>query len=357
MTAIRFATGLVVGKFAPLHRGHELVIERALAECSRVLVLSWSRPELPGYEPERRAAWLARRFPAVESLVLTGDSLRALDPPASLAELPANDSDVGAQRRFTAWICERAWGTRPDAVFTSEPDGADFAGELTSWFRRGDPAWAAVTAVLVDPARELAPISGTVLRADVHRHRAWLAPEVYRDFVGRVALVGGESTGKSSLARALAARLDTAHVEEYGRELWEERAGWLEFSDLVLIADEQVAREEVAAGKAREWLFCDTTPLTTLFYSHHMFGCADPALEALAGRRYGLTVLCQPDFPFVQDGTRQDAAFRQRQHNWYVAELTRRKVPFVAAAGGLEERVALVERALSAGAAIRSRDR
>jgi HTH-type transcriptional regulator, transcriptional repressor of NAD biosynthesis genes len=343
----RFASGLVVGKFCPLHRGHELVIRRALDDCDRVFVLTWSRPELAGCEPERRAAWLARLFPAVEALVLTDARLAALDPPAEVAALPANADDVGHLRRFTAWVCEAAWRVRPDAIFTSEPDGADFAAALTAWFRRGDPDRPAVAAVLVDPARRLAPISGTALRADIHAHRGWLSPEVYRDFVRRAALLGGESTGKSSLARAVARRLGTVHVAEYGRELWEARAGQLALADLLHIAEEQVAREESAAGRAREWLICDTTPLTTLFYSRHLFGRADPALEALAARRYDLVVLCEPDFPFVQDGTRQDDAFRQLQHAWYIEELRRREVPFLSVSGDPDRRIAAIERAAS----------
>ena len=338
----RFASGLVVGKFCPLHRGHELVIERALAECAAVFVLSWSVPELPGCGPERRAAWLARRFPSASSLVVTEERLARLDPPAELASLPANHADVGELRRFTAWIVEAAWGVRPAAVFTSEPDGADFARELTAWYRRTDADAPEVAAVIVDPERRLAPISGTALRRDVHAHREWLSPLVYRDFVRRIALLGGESTGKSSLAQALAAELGTVHVAEYGRELWEERAGQLAFADLLRIAEEQVAREQEAAGRAREWLVCDTTPLTTLFYSHVMFGCADPALEALAGRPYDVVVLCQPDFPFVQDGTRQDETFRARQHRWYEAELARRRIRFIAAAGDRIQRIAAV---------------
>ncbi len=345
MTA-RFASGLVVGKFCPLHRGHELVIERALADCAAVHVLSWSVPELPGCGPERRAAWLARRFPAVYSLVLTEERLAALHPPADFASLPANRADAGELRRFTAWVVEAEWGVRPSAVFTSEPDAADFAAELTAWYRRTDAAAPAVAAVAVDPERHLAPISGTALRRDIHAHREWLAPDVYRDFVGRIALVGGESTGKSSLAQALAAELGTVHVAEYGRELWEERAGRLAFSDLLRIAEEQVGREEEAAGRAREWLICDTTPLTTLFYSHAMFGCSEPALDALAGRAYDLVVLCEPDFPFVQDGTRQDETFRMRAQRWYEAELARRQVPFVRAGGDLTGRIAAVTASL-----------
>jgi HTH-type transcriptional regulator, transcriptional repressor of NAD biosynthesis genes len=343
----RFASGLVVGKFCPLHRGHELVIRRALDECERVLVLSWSRPELPGCEPERRARWLARLFPDAEALVLTDETLAALHPPPDFAALPGNDGDPALLRRFTAWICEAAWNVRPEAVFTSERDAADFAAELTSFHARRDPARPPVAAVVVDPARREAPISGSRLRENIHAHREWLSPAVYRDFVKRIVLLGGESTGKSTLAAALAAELATVHVPEYGRELWLARAGQLAFADLLHIAEQQIAREEAAAAHAREWLVCDTSPLTTLFYSHHLFGRADPALEALASRPYHLTILCEPDFPFVQDGTREPPAFRDRQHAWYLDQLSRRAVPFLSATGPPPRRLAAIVRALA----------
>ena len=60
----RFRRGLVVGKFAPLHKGHELVIGRALADCDEVIVISYSKPELPGCSPaERGRSGCSRGFP------------------------------------------------------------------------------------------------------------------------------------------------------------------------------------------------------------------------------------------------------------------------------------------------------
>jgi nicotinamide riboside kinase len=50
------------------------------------------------------------------------------------------------------------------------------------------------------------------------------APQVYADHVQRVAFIGGESSGKTTLARVLAERLQTVWVPEYGRTLWEQRA-------------------------------------------------------------------------------------------------------------------------------------
>jgi HTH-type transcriptional regulator, transcriptional repressor of NAD biosynthesis genes len=342
----RFSSGLVVGKFSPLHRGHELVIRRALADCERVFLLSWSKPELPGYEAERRSRWLERLFPGTERLVLTDESLLALEPPPVFASLPGNDAEPRLQRRFTAWICERVWRTRVSAVFAGESYAGPFADELTRCFREREPAHAGVTAVAVDPERGTVPISGTRIRAEVHAHRRFLSPEVYADFVKRVALLGGESTGKSSLAEHVARELGTLHVAEYGRELWERRAGALRFEDLLHIAEEQVAREQAAEGHASEWLVCDTSPLTTLFYSLELFGRADPALERLAARNYELVALCEPDFPFVQDGTRRDAAFRARQDGWYRTALAARAVPYLALAGAPDQRVQALCRAL-----------
>jgi HTH-type transcriptional regulator, transcriptional repressor of NAD biosynthesis genes len=342
----RFRAGLVVGKFCPLHRGHELLIRRALAESERVFVLSWAKPEFPGCGPERRARWLERLFPETERLVLAEADLAALDPPPELSVLPDDDVDIAVHRRFTAWVAERVFCVRPDAVFTSESYGEPWAADLTRHFRRGAPDHLGVTAVTVDPERASVPISGTVLRQDVHRHRAFLSPEVYRDFVKRLVLFGGESTGKSVLAAALADALGSAHVAEYGRELWEAKRGRLVFEDLLAIAEEQVAREDAAAGSANEWLICDTSPLTTLYYSRFLFGRADPRLGAHAERRYERTVLCAPDFPFVQDGTRQDESFRLRQDAWYREELARRGVPFLEVSGPHERRIADVVRSL-----------
>ena len=131
----------------------------------------------------------------------------------------------------------------------------------------------------------------------------------------------------------------TAHVAEYGRELWDQKKGNLGFEDMLLIAQTQIQREEQAAREANEFLFCDTSPLTTLFYSHYRFSKADAAVKHLAGRPYDFVILCAPDFPFVQDGTRQTESFRKRQHEWYLQQLASRQIPYLLATGSIENRI------------------
>lgn len=330
----RFGTGLVVGKFAPFHRGHELVIAAAFARCDQVVILSYSNPEFPGCEPARRADWLACRFHAAIRLVLD----------AKTEDIPANTASDGTHRAFCATVLRRHGHPRIDAVFSSEDYGPGFAADLAR--RQGAP----VVHVAVDPGRAAVPISGTTLRADVHAHRRFLDPEVYASFVERVALLGGESTGKTTLAAALAAAFGTTWVPEYGRELWVERNGRLAENDLLAIAREQIRREEAAARSAAtcRFVFCDSTPLTTLAYAFDLFGRADPELAALSARPYAHTFLCADDFPFVQDGTRRDAAFRSRQQAWYRERLA--ALPHLVAAGPVAARVHLVAAALAATA-------
>jgi NadR type nicotinamide-nucleotide adenylyltransferase len=171
---------------------------------------------------------------------------------------------------------------------------------------------------------------------------------VYASFVERVAILGGESSGKSTLARALAERFRTSWVAEYGRALWEEKHGELEFDDLLRIARRQIELEQSAAESAVRYLFCDTTPLVTRFYSNALFGRVDPALDTLCERPYSLFVLCAPDIPFDQDGTRRDEAFRLEQHEHYLQALRARNLPYLLVRGSVDERIAQVIRRLEA---------
>lgn len=330
-----FRRGLVVGKFSPLHLGHELLIREALAQCEQLYLLSYSLPELPGCEAPRRERWLQARFADVPALVVTPASIQAWRGEGKvLPDLPYNEAPDNQQRQFVAELCQVVLGTTVDAVFTSESYGDGFAAHLAACF--GHP----VQHVCVDQARSAVPISGTRLREDPHGLKGFLAPQVYADFVERIVLLGGESTGKSSLAAALAQALGSVHVAEYGRECWLARGGSLHYDDLLHIGLTQVEHENAAAERASRYLVCDTSPLTTLFYSGALFGRAEPELQRLAERPYGHILLCADDFPFVQDGTRQDDSFRRRQQAWYRDQLTRRGWAYHELRGSLSERVA-----------------
>src|SRR5690606_15569529 len=129
----RWRNGLVVGKFSPLHLGHEYLIETALAACKRVHVLSWCRPELPGCAAARRRRWLAARFPTARVLVVDAAGFPRLARRhgwPGRPELPFDDAPEQVQRELAAWLCNRVLDTTVDAVFSSEAYGPGLAEVL-----------------------------------------------------------------------------------------------------------------------------------------------------------------------------------------------------------------------------------
>lgn len=340
----RFARGLVVGKFCPLHRGHEFVINEAIRQCAEVVVISYTNPEFENCGRANRDRWIADRFPGVTRLVIDDDALRNICIAKGLAPIsvPHNDAPDEEHRRFVGRLCLEILGEVINAVFTSEDYGDGFAEALSHHFRAHLAEAASVSHVCIDKPRQAIPISGTAIRSDPHAHRSFLAPSVYADFVRRIAILGAESSGKTTLAEALAKHFCTAWVAEYGRELWDARNGHLNLEDMIQIGAQQVQREEHLASNAHQSLFCDTTPLTTVFYSEAMFGAVDAGLRELARRRYNHVILCSPDFGFVQDGTRQTPAFQEKQHRWYIESLEASGVNFVIVSGSVAERVTQV---------------
>ena len=131
---------------------------------------------------------------------------------------------------------------------------------------------------------------------------------------GRViALVGAESTGKSTLAPALAARLAEATglaciaVGEYLRE-WCEHAGRTpRLDEQPAIAAEQQRRIEAAAA-SHDVVVADTTPLLIAVYSRIVFG--DRSLDEMAGRWHAgcvaHTLVTALDLPWAADGHQRD---------------------------------------------------
>lgn len=207
-----------------------------------------------------------------------------------LPQEPAEDP-----RFWDIWraVCRRACPEPVDVVFASEDYGWRLAEVLGARY------------VPVDHARALVPISGTRIRTDPLGHWDHLPEPTRAYFVRRVCLFGPESTGKSTLATALARRYRTVHVHEYARGLLDFKDGRCDPDDIPLIVRGQIAAEEALARQARRVLFCDTDPLTTTVWSHWLFGsCPSWARAEAARRHYHLTLLLDIDAPWVDDRQR-----------------------------------------------------
>ncbi len=127
----------------------------------------------------------------------------------------------------------------------------------------------------------------------------------------RIAVVGAECVGKTTLCRQLAELLPGHWLPEYLRE-YSDRLGRTPRADEQLdILRTQIELEAAAQQQAAEqgigWLLCDSAPIATALYSRMLFD--DPTLleAALAHHRgYWATLLLQPDLPWTADGIQRD---------------------------------------------------
>lgn len=167
--------------------------------------------------------------------------------------------------------------------------------------------------------------------------------------VVRVAILGAESSGKSTLAAALASHYGTLWVPEYLREFVEVKGRVPEESDQYPIARTQMEREDAAAEKAERFLFCDTTPLMTAIYSRWYWNRVDAQLAQLERRHdYAYTLVTAPDSPWEADGLqRESEQVRQTIHEQVLEMLADRAIPYLLVTGSLPQRMLQADRLLN----------
>ena len=318
--------GLTLGKYAPLHRGHQHVIDTALGEVDELIVLVYDAPSVIAVPLPIRAGWVRRLYPDVRVI-------EVWDGPETVGDDPA------LVHLHEECVLRALQGTRVDRFYSSEFYGAHMSEVLGGVDRR------------VDPSRAQVPISATAIRAEPFRHRDFLAPEVYRDLVVNVALLGAPSTGKTTLAERLAGDLATRWMPEYGREVWErcQVDRRLTPEQLTEIAVGHLAREDQLLLASNRVLLSDTNAITTLVFAHAYHGSASPEVERLAdlcATRYDLTFVCSDDIPYDATWDRSGEGDRAVLQRRTLAELARRRVPYVLLRGSVETRVATARRVL-----------
>jgi nicotinamide riboside kinase len=176
----------------------------------------------------------------------------------------------------------------------------------------------------------------------------------------RIAVIGGECTGKTVLCEALAGRLPGLWVPEFLREFVDVQGRAPRGAEQAAILATQIERERAALELAHEsgarWIAFDSAPIATAIYSTMYFG--DTSLLEAATRHhvhYDLTLLAEPDLPWEPDGPQRDgpdmrAMFQERALAW----LRQQRLAYVRVTGAGESRIGV---ALAAVRAVQSRPR
>lgn len=171
--------------------------------------------------------------------------------------------------------------------------------------------------------RSEVPISSTDIRTWATKNWDYI-PDVCKDYyVRKVLIVGGESTGKSTLVQNLALAYNTNYVSEVGRDTCEYAGG----EEYMIAEDmyENILRQKInvmdASKKANRIIFVDTDAITTMFYSYFLLGEGKEKLDKCVSLAKAVDNICEwdlvlflePDVEFVQDGTRNEEIHNDRE--------------------------------------------
>ncbi|MDZ8184136.1 MAG: AAA family ATPase [Nostoc sp. ChiSLP02] len=319
--------GLTLGKYAPLHKGHQFVIETALAEMDEVVAIIYDCPEVTPIPLTVRANWLRKLYPTVRAI-------EAWDGPTEVGDTPE------IKKKHEEYILKKLESKRITHFYCSE-----FYGEHVS------QALGAVNRI-VDSDRKIFPISGTQIRQNPYAFKEYLHPDIYCDLITNVVFLGAPSTGKTTIASELAKEYKTVWMPEYGREYWEkyqiERR--LSLLQLVEIAQGHLEREKTLLLQANQYLFTDTNALTTYQFSLYYHKTVAPELIKLAHQavsRYDLVFLCDTDIPYDDTCDRSGEANRNIFQKQIKSDLITRKIPFFTLSGNLNTRINFVKKILS----------
>jgi NadR type nicotinamide-nucleotide adenylyltransferase len=290
--------GLTLGKFLPLHKGHELLLRTAAINCSKLLVLIGTTPDDP-FSFEQRKAWVREALANNHTCDVLVYPQPELDKNAEKDE----DGTITDEAYWQAWLAStrEIIGDIPKPfrfgnithVFTSDLYGDRIAKEFGA-------KW-----VPVDPDREMKAISGTKIRTDFYNMFKTLPEYTKHSLVKTVAIVGPESCGKSTMISKLAAKYDT--LPEYGRILSVNRKNILDREDFRIIQrTQQFLIDQTKENANYPIIVSDTEGLITAMYADIWFPNEDNSefYEFAKNQKIDKYIVLAPTVPWYQDGFR-----------------------------------------------------
>jgi len=172
--------------------------------------------------------------------------------------------------------------------------------------------------------------------------------------IKRIALIGPESSGKTTLCMQLAAHYNTVWVPEYARTFMENLNRVYTYQDVIHCAFGQMKAEDALAEKAclpgkgnpangrqaNRFLFCDTELINYKIWFEDKFKKTPGWMESeITKRKYALYLLTTPDLPWVHEAVRENPERREYFFDLYKKELEKRKFSYGIISGAEKSRL------------------
>lgn len=294
---MRNKTGVITGKFAPLHSGHVYAITQASTKCDHLyVILSHDQEWVDSLGADlsdklsykKKLLWLKTTFKDLSHITVIGLDETSIPPyPKGVEQWCTKVNKVF-----------NSLGKSIDVWFSSEP-------EYDWWIKK----YFNCEHEIIDAERSMFNISATKVRENPYMYWSMLPTIVRKEWLKKVVIIGTESSAKSTLTKYLAKRFNTSWVEEYGRTYCEDNMcgdeSLLTFEDYGIIASERYHQEKEAESGANKLLICDTNAFVTQFYCNLYEGRDNPLVDAyIQQEKYDLVLHLSDEVKWVDDGLR-----------------------------------------------------
>ena len=154
--------GLTIGKFAPLHKGHEYLIKQALEQVDKLYILIYET-DLIDFDIEQREAWIKQIFR--DDKIIT---IHAINPPKKYG---MDNEAIDIQLEYIKKLLEKEKIKGITHFFSSEEYGIYVAKMLNA------------ENVIVDKERINIPIKATYIRENIEEYKEYLSENVYKELI------------------------------------------------------------------------------------------------------------------------------------------------------------------------------
>lgn len=318
--------GLIFGAFYPLHTGHIYLIQRAISQLDELhIILRYNKQRddqsfkdsAMSRQPslKDRLRWLLQTFKYQKNIHIHYIDEENLTDAIEDQSIWAEKVDYFLQSH----------NIEPDIIYSSEHKDVDFYQQYLN-----------LPTTIIDPERTFMSICSEDIRRAPLAHWEYIPTEVKPFFVKTIAILGGESSGKSTMVNKLANMFNTSSAWEYGREYvfkhlgGDERA--LQFDDYNKIALGQAQYIDFAVKHANKITFIDTDFVSTQAFCIQYEGKPHPSVQAMIENyRFDLVILLENNTPWVADGMRHLGSNQARKDFQALLKLILNKnnIPYV----------------------------
>lgn len=319
--------GVIFGKFYPVHTGHINMIFEAFSKVDEihVVVCTESERDLKLFYDSKM-----KKMPTAQDRLRWMQQIFKYQQKHIFIHHLVEDGLPSYPNGWEAWSKRvqqlfKDKNVNPTMVFSSEPqDKAPYEKYL------------GLQVHLVDPERKFFNVSATKIRNHPFHYWKFIPKEVRPFFAKTIAILGGESSGKSVLVNKLATVFNTTSAWEYGREYVFEQLGGneqaMQFSDYPLMAIGHLRYVDYALRHAHKVAIVDTDFITTQAFCIQFEGKAHPFLDSMIKEYpFDITILLSNNTKWVDDGLRSlgDKKSRQRFQELLKKLLDKYQVPYI----------------------------